>query len=238
MKLHQSTVIKNLDRFPGDPLGRLPRECNDIVQMWKVCKHFQPKSFLEIGFSAGQTFGLFLESTDDNTRYVSVDKNYINLPIFEEIFKDCDKRKQIEFIHTDSMDLEISGKFDFILIDGNHDYEYVLNDLKKCLPLLHKDTILCMDDSLDPGVDQTIREHLLGQHDFVPFLAGSKQIFFHHCAHSVEDFLNSFLVREIESFMCFFNFEYNGFNVFKTHVPQFIEDHKPIFVKALETYDI
>ena len=219
-------------------MGRLPRECNDMVQMWKVCEYYQPRSFLEIGFSAGQTFGLFLESTGPDTRYVSVDINYANKSIFEEIFKDCNKRQQIEFMHTDSLNLELSETFDFILIDGNHDYEYVLNDLKKCLPLTHKDTILCMDDSLDPGVDQTIQEYLLGQHNFVPFLAGSKQIFFHQWMHPVDEFLNNHLKPATENFMCFFNFEYHGFNVFKTHVPPFIEDHKSIFVKALETYNI
>lgn len=237
MKLHETTVIRNLDKFPGDHLGRLPRECNDIVQMWLVCKYFQPKSFLEIGFSAGQTFGLFLESTDA-ARYVSVDKFYAGRSKFDAIFKDCNKRNQIEFNHTDSLNLEIDGKFDFILIDADHDYEHALNDLKKCLPLLHKDTILCMDDALDPGVDQTIQEHLLGQHDFVPFLAGSKQIFFHHVSHQAVDFLNNTLKQTTEKFMCFFNFDYYGHSVLKTHVPEFIEEHKAIFIQALQTYDI
>jgi len=238
MKLHQTTVIKNLDHFPGDHLGRLPRECNDIVQMWKICRYFQPRSFLEIGFSAGQTFGLFLESTGDNTRYVSVDKFYAGRPKFDSIFKDCDKRHKIEFNHVDSLDLDIHGTFDFILIDADHDYQHALSDLKKCLPLLHKDTILCMDDALDPGVDRAIQEHLLGQHEFVPFLAGSKQIFFHHYSHQAVDFLNNSLKTDTEKFMCFFNFDYYGHSVLKTHIPEFIEEHKELFVQALQTYDI
>jgi hypothetical protein len=95
-----------------------------------------------------------------------------------------------------------------------------------------------MDDVFDPGVDQTIQEHLLGQHDFVPFLAGSKQIFFHHRSLGVEDFLNNWLTKKTDEFMCFFNHDYHGFNLLKTHIPKFIEDHKSIFVQALQTYDL
>ena len=103
MKLHQSTVMLNLDKFPGAQVNgkmRLPRDNNDMLQLWRVCEYFQFKSFLEIGFSAGQTFGLFLDSTvGDDTKYVAVDNDFErNQDIFDSIFGDHPKRKNIQFI--------------------------------------------------------------------------------------------------------------------------------------------
>lgn len=243
MKLHQSTVMLNLDKFPGAQVNgkmRLPRDNNDMLQLWRVCEYFQFKSFLEIGFSAGQTFGLFLDSTiGDDTKYVAVDNDFErNQDIFDSIFGDHPKRKNIQFINVDSRNLELSGKFDFIHIDGNHSYEFVLNDLLKCLPLMHDKTILSMDDTLDHGVSKVIEENLLGQNNFVPFLAGNKQILFCHTSNDLTNFLKQDLRNNFDDFVTFDVWNYHGFSVVKMHVPVFIEDHQEIFNLALQTYNI
>ena len=200
MKFYQSTVMTNLDKFPGAHVNgkmRLPRDNNDMLQLWRVCEYFQFKSFLEIGFSAGQTFGLFLDSiVDDDTKYVAVDNDFKrNQAIFESVFDNHPKRKNIQFINVDSRDLELTEKFDFIHIDGDHRYEFVLNDVHKCLPLMHEKTILCMDDTLDFGVEKVIKELLLGQNNFIPFLAGNKQILF---CHKSNNLLQSNILNQIK----------------------------------------
>jgi predicted O-methyltransferase YrrM len=243
MKLHQSTVMNNIDKFPGatqiDGVNRRPRDNTDMLQLWQVCKYFQPSSILEIGFSAGQTFGLFLDATADNTKYVAVDFDFKrNQSIFDDIFKDHPKKNNIQFINVDSRNLELTEKFDFIHIDANHDYEFVLNDLKKCLPLMHEKTILSMDDTLDEGVERVIKEYLLGQHEFIPFLAGNKQILFRHKENIVTTFVNNDLRTNIDEFVVFDNWNYNGFTITKMHIPNFIENNQSIFFQALKTYDI
>jgi predicted O-methyltransferase YrrM len=239
MNFYQSTVLNNLEKFPIDNLGRLPRDHNDMLQMWKVCKYFQPKSILEIGFSAGQTFGLLLDCTDDDTKYVAVDNDFArNSHIFEEIFSQHPKRKNISMLNIDSRNLNLIDKFDFIHIDANHTYEFVLSDLLKCLPLLQSNSILCMDDTLDPGVDQVIQEHLLGQHDFVPFLAGNKQIFFHHRSTDVQDFVKDFLPDGLTDFVIFDPWNHHGHYLVKMQVIEFVEKNLDIFRRAVKTYNI
>jgi predicted O-methyltransferase YrrM len=243
MKLHQSTVMLNLDKFPGAHVNgkmRLPRDNNDMLQLWRVCEYFQFKSFLEIGFSAGQTFGLFLDATIGNdTKYVAVDNDFErNQTIVNIIFGNHPKKKNIQFINADSRDLELTEKFDFIHIDANHSYEFVLNDLQKCLPLMHDKTILSMDDTLDHGVSKVIEENLLGQNNFIPFLAGNKQILFRHKSNDLTNFLNKHLRIGFDDFVTFDSWNYHGFSVVKMHVPMFIEENQEIFNLALQTYNI
>jgi predicted O-methyltransferase YrrM len=239
MNFHQSTVLKNLEKFPMDSLGQLPRDNNDMLQMWRVCEYFQPKSILEIGFSAGQTFGLLLDCTNDDTKYVAVDNDFSrNAHIFEEIFGQHPKRKNISMLNIDSRDLNLLDKFDFIHIDANHTYEFVLNDFLKCLPLLQTNSILCMDDTLDYGVDRVIQEHLLGQHDFVPFLAGNKQIFFHHRSNNVQDFVKDFLPAGLTDFVIFDPWNHHGQYLTKMQVVEFVEKNLDIFRRAVKTYNI
>jgi hypothetical protein len=243
MKFHQSIVINNIDKFPGWYVNgkyRLPRDNNDMLQIWRVCEYFQFESFLEIGLCAGQTFGLFLDATQsDHTKYVAVDNDFErNQPIFEDIFKNHPKIKNIQCLPIDSRDLSLTGKFDFIHIDGNHTYEFVLNDFCKCLPLMYEKTILSMDDTLDDGVYRVIQEHLLGQHNFIPFLAGNKQILFCHTSNIPTEFLKQGLRVGLDDFVIFDNWNYNKFNVVKMHVPNFIEENFPIFYQALQFYNI
>ena len=158
--------------------------------------------------------------------------------IIDTVFGDHPKLKQIQFIETDSRNLELTEKFDFIHIDGDHTYPLALNDLIKCLPLMHNKTILAMDDSLDEGVEQVIHEHLLGQHGFVPFLAGNKQILFCHKSAMPTDFLKNDLRNGIEEFVVFDQWNYQGFNIVKMHTPNFIEENQSVFNLAIHLYDV
>lgn len=41
--------------------------------------------------------------------------------------------------------------FDWVYIDGNHDYEFVLGDLRMCLPKMKRGGVIAGDDYVRPG---------------------------------------------------------------------------------------
>lgn len=243
-KLHQSLTLKNLSRFPISTVGlkRFPRgrglirNPGDMFLLWKTIEYFQPKTLLEIGFYGGQSMGLYLEA-GNLEKIVSVDIDYTLRSVFDQLFPN---NTNIEFICQDSRTLKLDQKFDFITIDGDHDYEYVNADLKNCLPLLKKDSILYMDEySICPGVEKTINENLLGQHDWVPFLAGVQGMFFHHVSHSADDFLDVFIQTKADNFLRFTNvIDWNGFTVLFCEAPLVYTDSNELFLETLKFYNL
>jgi predicted O-methyltransferase YrrM len=244
-KLHQSKTLEHFNRFSWTQYNHnrywKPRDCIGVYTYWKICEYFKPKSILEIGFHEGLSFGLFFEATDDNTEYVCVERDYSHKgKYFDFLFKDHPKYNSIKFIETDSRELNLTQQFDLIHIDGNHSYQYIKNDLLKSLPLLHKNSILIVDDLTEhcPDVEQAVEEYLLGQHEFVPFLSTDREMFFHHVEHSADDFLDNFISNNATDIMTFFNYDYKGFVVLKGHVPNFFNDNVSIFVDQLRKFNL
>ena len=240
MKFYQSTVLANLDQFR---IGSTPtthtmlsRERVDMFLLWKTIEYFRPKKMLEIGFFAGQSAGIMLESAGPDADLTAVDINMSRQDVFLKLFS----ASNIKFINTDSMllDLNHDEKFDFISIDGNHDYKYVLNDLIKCLPCMHKDTILHMDDYPFPGVEKVICDHLLGQHDFVPFMFGDQSMFFHHISHSADEFIDSWIQDKSSNFIYFKNTVKFEFLQLRAKLSNIFVDHPNMFRQSLEFYQL
>lgn len=207
---------------------------------WKICEYFRPKTVLEIGLFEGLTFGLMFESTDSDATYMCVDRDLTPKKHFDTLFGNDPKYDSITFVETDSKHLSVNQKFDLVHIDGNHSYDYVKNDLEKVLPLLHDQSILIMDDTTkeQPDVARVIDEYLLGQHGFVPFLAGSREMFFHKSEHDAGDFLDNFLVKDSSDIMTFFNYNYRDFTILQGHVANFFNDNPQIFFDQLKKYNL
>jgi predicted O-methyltransferase YrrM len=237
MKLHESQVLGNLDYFrvAPNPTG-LMRGHVDMFLLWKTIEYFCPKNLLEIGFYAGQSMGIMLESAGQDAEITAVDITFHRKHIFEKLFSN----NHIKFIEIDSRQLELDpvNKYDFISIDGEHDYEYVLNDLNKCFPCMHENTILHMDDYKQPGVERVIREKLLGRHDFVPFMVGDQGMFFHHIAQSADDFLDRWIQDKSKNFIHFENKEIFGFLLLQVNMPHIFVEHPDIFLQSLEFYKL
>lgn len=246
MKFYQSAVLQNLSKFPRyqdwleeTPKGLgLARNPGDMFLVWKICEYFKPKTILEVGFAAGQSAGLYVEAGGNNPEITCIDIDLEHVPFFNSIFP----HNNINFIKSYSQDVALTNNFDFIMIDGDHDYEGVLADFENFFPLLHKNSILCMDEynfQEYPGVTQVINEHLLGQHDWVPFLAGVQGMFFHHRSHSADDFLDNFLQIGADNFIDFSNVvDWNGHTVLFSKCPYIFSENNQIFLDALKFYNL
>jgi len=202
--------------------------------MWKTCEYFKPKSILEIGFLAGQSLGIIIEASGPDTYFTSIDISYRLRDTFDRLFPSPNGK----FITIDSKDVALDEPFDFVHIDGNHLYEYVLNDVRKVLPLLHTNSIICMDDFKQPDVEQVIKEHLLGQHDFVPFMSGDQEMFFHHISHVADEFLDTWVQNKAKNFIYFHNHNYHNHVLLESKTPHLFVENQSMFLQALEFYNL
>ena len=135
--------------------------------MWEVLiKNFKPNYLLEIGVYRGQIISLFellvssyskefeiwgISPLDNSSDSVS---EYKDLDYHEDIKKNFDyfKLSNPNLLNSYSNDTKakkfISEKiWDFIYIDGSHEYEFVKRDINNCLPFLKKGGLLILDDS-------------------------------------------------------------------------------------------
>jgi predicted O-methyltransferase YrrM len=237
MKMYRSAVLNNLDQFKfaktPSQLMRLPLE---MFLFWKIVEYTKPDSVLEIGTFAGQTLGLMIEASGKTAEtYTSVDVCFDHMTNFKSLFSDI----TVEYIETDSMELNLTKKYDLIHIDGDHRYEFVSNDIKKIIPCLHNNSILIFDDYNLPGVDQAIDEFLLSNTGFVPFMHGHQSMFFHHYTQSLDFFLDEYIYKNsVNDFIDLSNADYKGHTVLKGNLPNVFVKHHHLFLETLKLYDI
>lgn len=69
--------------------------------------------------------------------------------LFKEVTNNFKKYKQVEFIRkfsNEAHQLIPNNSLDICFIDGNHEYQYVMDDIKNYLPKIKKGGIICGDD--------------------------------------------------------------------------------------------
>lgn len=107
----------------------------------------------EIGFNAGHTSEIFLESAR-NSKVVSFDINqhFYTKPAAD--FMQAKYGDRFQFVEGDSQKTvkayfkaHPDEKFDLIYIDGCHLFDFCMNDIINCKSLAHKDTVLWIDDA-------------------------------------------------------------------------------------------
>ena len=135
---------------------------------YAVAKALQPKTFMEIGVRFGFSFLPTLLGSDKLESALGWDlETYGNNKIANEnIGKYYKGSAAWEIKHIDSqLETELPAKFDFISIDGCHDYECKIHDLKMAMTK----TTYCLLDDYDyhSYVKQAIDDFLRDCSDYI-----------------------------------------------------------------------
>jgi hypothetical protein len=135
---------------------------------YAVAKALQPKTFMEIGVRYGFSFLPTLLGSDKLEYALGWDlETYGNNQIANEnIGKYYKGSAAWEIKHIDSqLETELPAKFDFISIDGCHDYECKIHDLKMAMTK----TSYCLLDDYDyhSYVKQAIDDFLRDCSDYI-----------------------------------------------------------------------
>jgi predicted O-methyltransferase YrrM len=159
--LHNSMVLVTKDLGAGSRTAATrERKVRDIARsalkparygqlLYRLAKHYHPKTIIELGTSLGITTAYFSKAVPD-ARIITIEGSEAIASIAGGNFKKlrCENIQLIE------------GNFDIILptvigevapvdlafIDGNHRYEPTINYFHQLLKASHNDTILVFDD--------------------------------------------------------------------------------------------
>lgn len=140
-----------------------------INRLTEFVKHEGVRTVLEIGFNAGHSSEIFLSGNPDCT-VVSFDLGCQDIVEVGKRFIDMEYPGRHTLILGDStvtvpkyISENPERTFDLIFIDGGHEYDVAIADIKNCHALSHPSTILIVDD--------VVLSHPLGEYWEGPTLA-------------------------------------------------------------------
>jgi hypothetical protein len=207
----------------------------DTILIWEICKFYQPKTVLEIGFYEGQTLGLIAESLNFDAQFVSVDTTFHRRQLFDTLFPEMQARTQ--FLENDSASVRYQDQFDFAVIDGDHTLSSVTADVKQVMPNMSPQGIIYMDDINTNDVIECIT-NLAVPNQWIPFCLGDQGVFLHQINHSAVDFLTSLASSSFANFLEFRNTDFYGSQVMTVSSPAIFEQSKDILLHSLKFYNL
>jgi len=203
---------------------------------WRLLTNFKFDNILEIGIYQGLTSGLFFDANPD--AHVTAIDPVDRLELFYKNYPEY--QSQFKFFNQTSQAVNLgSSMYDFILIDGTHDYQLVKDDIVKCLPRLSLNGVLAIDDYKMPGVATAIQDLYDLKTDWVPFLRAEQTEFWHFRGCDRENFLNSLLNDDISKFIFINNVvDQNNNTVCLAKTLGIFTDQTEYFNLALQHYNI
>ena len=123
---------------------------NDIIKYARM----PIKNILDVGYNSGH-IAVTLLSANKNVNVVSFDLGRNNCISISKKFIDTTFPKRHKLIIGNTMNTiptyhksHLKHKFDLIIIDGNHEYDFVINDIKNCNMIAHNKTIIIVNDTI------------------------------------------------------------------------------------------
>ena len=129
------------------------------------------KRILEIGFNAGHSTLLMLLGRDDsNLQFTIFDigRHSYTKPAYEYL-QNKFRNVEFEYIEGDSIitlpkwtenHTDLYNQYDVIHVDGGHDEECIINDMKNTVPLLKINGIMIIDDTYSGHINNCINYYV------------------------------------------------------------------------------
>lgn len=230
MKFKNSLAWQNLNQFES------MRTSLDSFLLFSVVNYFQSKRILEIGYREGYSFGLMLQASHPDATLDAVDLTFAVSKIFEYIITN----KEYTFHEMSSIDFNYNGTYDFINVDGNHEYEHAIADISNAIAHLSPNGILMVDDYSLPGVDRAITEVLLQNPGVKPVLKGLQQVFFVKLGSTLPfaDYELHVLQNKTGDFLQISHVNYKGFDIVDVWCKHVFVKHPEIFKQVVDTYNL
>lgn len=232
--LQNTRFWKNYERYDSIVEKSSMRSTVDAIIYWKFLNFYEFKDFLEIGVYQGLTTGLFFESNPKAV--VDAVDPIDNLSLFREIYADF--VPQLNFINKDSREVTYLKYYDFILVDGDHDYKFVKADIQNIMQVVDTNTIIGFDDYKLTGVNSALQDLRRLYPDWIPFLETEQTQFWHHKSDNRVDFLDSLFFDSIAKFVIIENYidEFNN-TICKAKTISALTDELDLFHQCLLRYN-
>jgi len=235
-KFRDTKFWKNYPMYDRMVHNSSMRSTVDSVILWKLLQKYQFKNFLEIGVYQGLTTGLMFESTPDAV-ITGVDiKDQLSL--FYKNYPEY--TNQFTFFNQPSQSFNFDNSiYDFILVDGDHNYQTAKIDIFNCLPHLNNTGILAIDDYKLAGVANAIQDLHNLKTDWVLFLRSEQIEYWHHRSYDRSNFIDSLFDDPISKFILINNVVDNNKNTICTaKTIAMLTDQTEYFDMALKHYNI
>jgi predicted O-methyltransferase YrrM len=144
-----SRVAKQKKRTVAELAGTALKPKKYAQLLFRLVKHYQPQTMLELGTSLGITTS-YLASANPSARLVTIEGSKAIAEVAAENFYRLGLNNIRQRIGNfdDLLPAETTGAspLDLAYIDGNHRYEPTINYFHQLLPVLHNNSILVFDD--------------------------------------------------------------------------------------------
>lgn len=203
LKFSNTTFCKQYHLYEPQHEGSSMRSTVDGLVLWKLLENQPIKTALEIGTYEGLTAGLLLERVENlHLTVIDLKRRY---ELFDSLLPQFNDN--ITFIEKNSNDVVLDQRFDLIFVDGGHEYDQVLSDIKNFSKLLkNTESLLIFDDYHWPGVRRAIddcRNNILSE--WVPFLQTQQLEFWQHRSKDRQHILNKFWTDPVKNFLWIYN---------------------------------